>query len=80
MSKEESRIILTFDKHFLNKKLFPSEEHTGIIVFKIRPPLIDTTFSILSKLLKQVESYEFKGRLFVISPFRFISYPDNLFN
>ncbi len=78
-AKSESRTILTFDKHFLNKKLFPPKKHTGIIVFNITPPLISTTFSLLSKLLKEIAPSKFKERLFVISPFKFISYPDNLF-
>jgi len=79
LSKSESRIILTFDKHFLNKRLFPPEEHFGIVVFKITPPLIETTFLLLTKLLKQIKDSEFKGRLFVVSPLRFLSYPDKLF-
>ena len=79
IAKSESRVILTFDKHFINKNLFPPKEHSGIVVLKISPPLIDTTFSLLSKLLKEIKPSEFKGRLFVVSLFRFISYPDNLF-
>jgi len=79
LSKSDSRIILTFDKHFLNKREFPPEEHFGIVVFKITSPLIETISMLLSRLLKQVKDSEFKGRLFIISPFRFLSYPDNLF-
>jgi predicted nuclease of predicted toxin-antitoxin system len=79
IAKSDSRVILTFDKHFLNKRLFPPKEHFGIVVFKISPPLIDTIFSLIFKLLKQIRPSEFKGRLFVVSLFRFISYPDNLF-
>ena len=30
-AKSESRVILTFDKHFLNKRLFSPKEHHGII-------------------------------------------------
>jgi len=80
ISKFESRTILTFDKHFLNKRTFPPKEHSGIIVLEVSPPLIDTTFSLILKLLRQIKPSEFKGRLFIISPFRFISYPDNLFS
>jgi len=75
LSKSESRVILTFDKHFLTKRLFSPKEHPGIVVLKINPPLIDTTFSLLSKLLKQVKSSEFKGRLFILSQFGFKVYP-----
>jgi len=32
IAKSESRVILTFDKHFLNKRLFPPKEHSGIVV------------------------------------------------
>ncbi len=80
LAKSDSRVILTFDKHFLNKKLFPPKEHSGIIVFKISPPLIDTISSLLSKLLKEINPSEFKSRLFVVSTYRLMSYPDNLFN
>ena len=79
LSKLESRIILTFDKHFLNKKLFPPEEHYGIIIIRLSPPYIDTTLSMIDRLFNKITSEEFKGRLFVLSPSRFISYPDNLF-
>jgi len=75
IAKSESRVILTFDKHFLNKKLFPPKEHSGIVVFKFSPPLIDVIFSLLSKLLNKVRPSEFKGRLFIISPFSFRTYP-----
>ncbi|MBU1501627.1 MAG: DUF5615 family PIN-like protein [Nanoarchaeota archaeon] len=71
IAKSESRVILTFDKHFLNKKLFPPKESFGIVVLKITPPLINTIFSLLSKLFKEVEPSKFKGRLFIISIFAF---------
>lgn len=79
IAKADSRTILTFDNHFLDKKLFPPEKHFGIIVFKLSPPIIDTTYSLLSKLLNKIHPKKFRGKLFVISLFRFISYPDNLF-
>jgi len=75
IAKSESRVILTFDKHFLNKRLFPPKEHSGIVVLKISPPLIDTTFSLLLKLFEKFKPSEFKGRLFIISPFAFKIFP-----
>lgn len=67
ISKSESRIILTFDKHFINKMLFPPGEHPGIIFLDIHPPMIDTVFLSLSKLFKEVKSTEFKGKLFILT-------------
>jgi len=45
IAKSELRVILTFDKHFINKRLFPPKEHYGIIFIDIHPPLIDPIFS-----------------------------------
>lgn len=71
LAKSESRVILSFDKHFINKKLFPPEEYSGIILIDIRPPMIDIVFSALSKLLEKINSEELKGKIFIISSFGF---------
>jgi len=71
IAKEESRVILTFDKHFINKKFFSPEEHPGIIFIDIHPPIIDTLFLSLSKLFNEIGSTEFKGKLFILSSFGF---------
>ncbi len=65
ISKEESRIILTFDKHFINKRLFPPKEYPGIIFINIHPPLIDAVLYSLIRLFNVVS--EFKGKLFILS-------------
>lgn len=68
-AKRESRIILTFDKHFLNKEKFPPKEHHGIIFISITPPMIDIIFFSLMRLLKDIKYPELKGRLFVLTAF-----------
>lgn len=65
ISKEESRIILTFDRHFINRRLFNPKEYPRIIFIQIHPPLIDIIFSSLTKLFGVVEN--FKGKLFILS-------------
>jgi|TARA_B100001971_G_C17724907_1_gene303035 hypothetical protein len=69
IAKLENRIILTFDKHFLNKKKFPPEEHYGIVFVSIIPPLIDTVFFSLMKLFKEYSSLDLKGKLIVVTAF-----------
>jgi predicted nuclease of predicted toxin-antitoxin system len=71
IARLESRVILTFDKHFINRHLFPPEEYPGIIFLDIHPPMIDTIFSALSKLFKEVKFLEFKSKLFILSSFGF---------
>src|SRR3989344_5020181 len=67
IAKSVGRVLLTSDKHFLNKLKFPPQESSGIIFLKIHPPLIDSIQFSLDKLLKSVNSSEFKGRLFIVS-------------
>ena len=69
IAKAESRIILTFDKHFLNKKEFPPEEHHGIVYISINPPIADIIFFSIMKLLKDPKYQELKGKLFVVTTF-----------
>ncbi len=68
-AKEESRIILTFDKHFLNKRLFNLRECPGIIFIQIHPPLIDSVFYSLIKLLHSTK--DFTGKLFILFEYGF---------
>ena len=56
---------MTFDKHFINKRLFSLKEHFGIIFIQIHPPLIDVVFHSLIKLFNVVDNFE--GRLFILS-------------
>ena len=67
LAKSESRIILTFDKHFINRRLLPPEKYSGIIFLDIHPPIIDDVFSALLSLFKKVKPLEFKSKLFVLS-------------
>ena len=67
LAKEESRVILTFDKHFINKRLFPPSEYSGIVLIDLHPPLIDVVFSSLLQLFEDREPEKFKGKLFIIS-------------
>lgn len=65
ISKKESRIILTFDRHFINRRLFNPREYPGIIFIQIQPPLVDLVFYSLIKLLDSVKN--FKGKSFILS-------------
>ena len=75
IAKTEGRIILSFDRHFGNILLFPPEEHDGIVFIRIVPPVTKTVTDALSDLFDKVKPSEFKGKLFVLTPFRFRIYP-----
>ena len=71
----ESRVILTFDRHFGNVLLFPPDKYSGIIFIRIRPPLVKTVVLSLLNLFKSVKPSEFKGKLFTLNAFGFRRYP-----
>jgi hypothetical protein len=75
LAKSEERVILTLDKHFLNKVKFPPKESSGIVFIKIHPPLIDSVYFTLEKLFKSVNSPDFKGRLFTLTNSGFKVFP-----
>ncbi len=68
LAKAEQRVLLTFDKHFVNRLLFPPEKYPGIIYIRIRPPFNKTVFSSLLNLFNSIPASEFNGKLFVLSP------------
>ena len=76
-AKLQNRILLTFDKHFLNRIKFPPKESSGIIFLKISPPLIDDIYFSLTKLFNSINSSEFKGKLFILTSTGFKIWPKN---
>ena len=64
LSREKKCVLLTRDKDFINRSLFPPKQFFGIVVFRIHPPLADKLIASLEKLLAEVR--EFKGKLFVV--------------
>ena len=74
-AKSENRVLLTFDKHFLNRLKFPLEESSGIIFININSSLIDLLYSSILKLFNNVESSKFKKRFFILSISRFKVFP-----
>ena len=63
---EDERAILTHDKHFLNKALFPPEKSCGIVVMRIHPPDLSKLQSAVLKLLNEYSAKEIKGKLLVL--------------
>lgn len=78
LAKLEERILLTFDKHFTDRFLFPAEEYSGIVFIRIRPPLIKTVLWALLNLFNSVEPSEFKGKVFSLSSVGFRMFPKKL--
>ncbi len=64
LSREKRSVLITRDSDFLDRLLYPPREFSGIIVFRIHPPIPEKLVNALSLLLQEVK--EFKGKLFVV--------------
>ncbi|MEK6926073.1 MAG: DUF5615 family PIN-like protein [Nanoarchaeota archaeon] len=71
IAKQEKRAILTFDRHFINTRLFSPKDHFGIIFLNIHPPIIETINTSLNKLFMKISESELKGKLFILSSIGF---------
>lgn len=65
MAKEKRLVLLTRDRDFLNKHLFPPKEFSGIIVLRVHPPTAEKLIAALSPIIVEVK--DFRGRLFVVT-------------
>ena len=67
LATKEERTIITFDKHFGDILRYPPRNLSGIILIRIRPPLLDDIFFALENLFKNYHADSFKGKLIVLS-------------
>lgn len=67
LAKEESCVLITNDKDFANKDLYNPADYSGIIVFRIHPPILENLIKALNKFIKKNKSSAFTGKTFIIS-------------
>ncbi|MBU2460552.1 DUF5615 family PIN-like protein [Patescibacteria group bacterium] len=67
LATKESCVLLTNDKDFANLELVKSAKLSGIVVFRVHPPVLSKLESAMGKLLKEVSSTEFSGKVFLLS-------------
>ena len=67
LATREERTIITFDKHFGDILRYPPRNSPGIILIRIRPPLLDDIFNAFENLFKNYHADSFEGKLIVLS-------------
>ncbi len=64
---DESRALVTFDKHFGDILRYPPEKTAGVILLKIHPPIIGRITNAFDNFFKKHGKAPLKGRLIVLS-------------
>jgi len=60
LAKESNAVLITRDWDFSNTTLYPPEEHHGIIILRIHPPLPEDLKNTLENVLKRIKKLEAK--------------------
>jgi len=71
-ARKENRIIITFDKDFIELALNQNIESTGIILLRIPPKSEDYVQSVLMYLIKEADLY-LENRLTIVWEDRIVS-------
>ena len=67
ITQERNGVIITQDKDFTNKLLFPPERFSGIIHIRIHPPIIADIQNALENLFHNLSSENLKGKLVLLA-------------
>src|SRR3989344_4020403 len=70
-SKSEQRVLISNDRHFTDSSKFPKEKIFSVVWLKIPQNKPESLFESFSKLLKEIKSEEFKGKLIKLYEDRF---------
>ena len=66
LALQQNRILITRDKDFSNRLMYPPSRYLGIVVLRVHPPLLEKLISVLRRLLAEVQPEQFKGRVFLL--------------
>lgn len=62
----ESRAIVTLDLDFSNVRAYPPENHSGLIVLRLRRQDKTYVLNVISKIIHMFESEQIAGRLWIV--------------
>jgi len=67
LARSESRILITRDKDFSNRLMYPPDQSPGIIILRIHPPQYEAFVSALKLLFQALPAAEdFSGKLVIL--------------
>ncbi len=66
LASREKRILLTYDKDFLDARRYPPAQYWGIVCLRLHPPILKEIESALEHVLKASED-SLKGAAFFLT-------------
>jgi len=66
LAKRTSRVLMTRDKDFANRLLYPPSNFPGFILLRIHPPQLEKLVEALQQLLSKLSEEQVRGKLVVV--------------
>ncbi len=66
LAKLESRVLMTRDKDFSNRLMYPPGKSFGIIVLRIHPPQLEKLVTALQLLFDELRDATLQGKLVIV--------------
>lgn len=66
LAQRESRVLLTRDKDFSNRLMYPPFRYKGIVILRIHPPELERLLRALERLLSKLSEVEFPGKTAIV--------------
>jgi len=64
--KKENRILVTFDLDFSDFRVYPPGAYPGIIIIRLADQSIDSTLSVINKLISTFQQESPAGKLWIV--------------
>ncbi len=66
LARRETRVLITRDKDFANRLLYPPAQSSGIVLLRIHPPLLEKLIAALQLVLAKLPETEFTAKLVIV--------------
>lgn len=63
---QESRVLITRDKDFANRLMYPPARFPGIVILRIHPPQLEKLIAALQSLFTNLTEDHLRGKLTVV--------------
>jgi len=66
LARRESRMLITRDRDFANRLLYPPAQTPGIVILQIHPPRLEALVAALQSLFGALTEAQFAGKLVIV--------------
>lgn len=66
LARRESRVLVTRDKDFASRLMYPPSESAGVVILRIHPPQLEKLTTALHRLMVELSETQLNGKLAIV--------------